>query len=355
MLQTIVKICLDKHLNFSVFSRPGSDDFEIIIENPAQKAHSLKGFKFHPFMVSERTPSLFIPADFHFQSSKLTLQNCHLINSLSSSKTKEHLVEIENTNETEYKKSLLKGMGLMSQLNIHKYVYSRIKTVEKPKDLDLAKYILRLRESYKNAYIYLCHHEISGTWVGATPETLVSWSEGPISTMSLAGTLPKNSNKPNWSNKEIEEHNYVTKYIEKAFTNSNIPFQKGKTKTITAGPVYHLKTEIKSIGSTSFQKATNLVKSLHPTPAICGVPLLESKQLITSIEKHNRNYYTGYIGFFEPNKKLDFFVNLRCLQVLPKHLALYLGGGITHASDANKEWDETNFKAQTLLNALPNN
>jgi isochorismate synthase len=102
----------------------------------------------------------------------------------------------------------------------------------------------------------------------------------------------------------------------------------------------------------SFEQAENLTKAFHPTPAVCGVPLQKAKEVIAELEPHKRSYYTGYLGIVSPNKELNLFVNLRCLQVLPNRLALYLGGGITANSNAEKEWAETNFKAETLLSEL---
>jgi isochorismate synthase len=40
------------------------------------------------------------------------------------------------------------------------------------------------------------------------------------------------------------------------------------------------------------------------------------------------------------------------MRVLSKSIALYLGGGITAESEVQKEWEETQQKAKTLLSAL---
>jgi isochorismate synthase len=170
--------------------------------------------------------------------------------------------------------------------------------------------------------------------------------------MSLAGTLPNDGTRPTWSKKEKEEQAYVTNYISESFSKSNISCEIGTTETVKAGPVFHLKTELESTHNISFTDALSFGNNLHPTPAICGVPLEDAKTMIRNIENHDRAYYTGYLGFVNPEKELKLFVNLRCLQVLQNQLALYLGGGITAKSNAEKEWDETNFKAETLLSGL---
>ena len=50
--------------------------------------------------------------------------------------------------------------------------------------------------------------------------------------------------------------------------------------------------------------------------------------------------------------RLQLFVNLRCMKVLDRHAALYVGGGITSESVAREEWEETEIKANTLLSIM---
>jgi isochorismate synthase len=45
-------------------------------------------------------------------------------------------------------------------------------------------------------------------------------------------------------------------------------------------------------------------------------------------------------------------MNLRCLKVYDDRLVLYIGGGITHESIPEEEWEETEIKAETLLSVL---
>ncbi len=40
------------------------------------------------------------------------------------------------------------------------------------------------------------------------------------------------------------------------------------------------------------------------------------------------------------------------MQVFPEKYALYVGGGITCDSEMEKEWKETEAKAQTLLSVI---
>ena len=93
----------------------------------------------------------------------------------------------------------------------------------------------------------------------------------------------------------------------------------------------------------------NFIAELHPTPAVCGLPKNLADDFIRLKEKHERKYYTGYLGPWKLNQQVDLFVNLRCMEVTDDEFILYAGGGITAHSIPEKEWEETNQKAATLL------
>jgi isochorismate synthase len=75
---------------------------------------------------------------------------------------------------------------------------------------------------------------------------------------------------------------------------------------------------------------------------------------IRRTEAHSREYYTGFLGPVGLDDHMQLYVNLRCMKVLKDRLILYVGGGITHDSIAEDEWEETEIKADTLLSVLRN-
>jgi isochorismate synthase len=95
-----------------------------------------------------------------------------------------------------------------------------------------------------------------------------------------------------------------------------------------------------------------MLQLLHPTSAVCGQPLDTALEFIHKHENHDRQFYTGYLGPVNFQNRTDIFVNLRCLQVLQKELILYAGAGITQDSIPEREWEETELKLNTLLNAI---
>ena len=92
----------------------------------------------------------------------------------------------------------------------------------------------------------------------------------------------------------------------------------------------------------------DLLKVLHPTPAVCGLPKEEAYRFILQNEGYDRRYYSGFIGWLDPEGRTDIYVNLRCMHIKDEQLTLYAGGGLLASSELNDEWLETEKKLQTI-------
>lgn len=208
---------------------------------------------------------------------------------------------------------------------------------------------------YPGAFGYLWYHPATGMWMGATPELLLSYSGETARTVSLAGTLPAvDGQPPAWGGKEIHEQQVVTDYICSRIRQQGLEPLSGSAEAVQAGSLWHLKTPI-TIAAQPGQVGA-LLRALHPTPAVCGFPLEEAKAFIATHEAFDREYYTGFLGEsgLEQEGDFEFFVNLRCMKVRGTEATLYVGGGITGASDPGREWEETRQKTGTVWAAIKN-
>ncbi|PWH86652.1 chorismate-binding protein [Brumimicrobium oceani] len=252
-------------------------------------------------------------------------------------------------NEKAYLNGLQYFIDGFEMFGIQKAIFSRIKLVDREQIIEMETVFHRLAKTYKNqALVYLVSDEKFGTWMGATPETLLSGTENAMNSMALAGT--KRSEKTAWTKKEIDEQQYVVDFVkDKINEQSPENLVISEARTVKKGAVYHLQTDYQF--KLERQKWNTLIQSLHPTPAVCGTPSDLAKDYILSNEPHDRDFYTGLIGL-KSQKELAVYVNLRCMQVLEEHFALYVGGGITLSSDIAKELQETEDKSETLLSVI---
>ena len=186
--------------------------------------------------------------------------------------------------------------------------------------------------------------------MGATPEQLVKINQSQFETVALAGTQLYSENVI-WATKEIEEQQFVTDYIVTKVKDKVNNLIVSDAKTVKAGNLAHLKSFISGELTTDFQ-ANDLIKALHPTPAVCGLPKEKAIDFILKNEDYNRKYYAGFLGEFNKNNQTDLFVNLRCLEVENDVVNIYVGCGITKDSNPEKEFIETENKSMTMRNVL---
>ena len=259
-----------------------------------------------------------------------------------------------------------KAKSFMKDKPVSKVVVSRQETII-PDSFELQTVFERLVSTYPSAFVYLwCHPEI-GSWAGATPETLLK-TRGPVfRTMSLAGTKKfEGVTDVSWDAKELNEQQLVTDHIVDALEGTN--FVVGQTYTQKAGNLLHICTEIGGRLNPG-DSVSDWIKKLHPTAAVCGFPKKEAERFILAQEGYERSFYTGFLGElnFETvpektpsmNSKVQvhssLFVNLRCMQIHGKNndkVSLYIGGGITAASDPHAEWQETVDKSFVMKSIL---
>lgn len=147
----------------------------------------------------------------------------------------------------------------------------------------------------------------------------------------------------------------VSRYIVNCFKTIRLrDFSEKGPKTIKAGSLLHLITEFEVDNKKTAVEALpqTLLELLHPTSAVCGMPLKEAQEFIKSEEKYDREYYTGFLGPINFDDSTNLFVNLRCGKIYDGKIRLFAGAGITEDSDPQKEWIETEMKCQTILNKL---
>ncbi|CAN5567851.1 isochorismate synthase [soil metagenome] len=260
------------------------------------------------------------------------------------------------TNENSYKSLVTKCVDEVIRRNFEKIVPSRSKTIVLPGDFDLIGTFNKLCQLYPNGMISVFSSPLTGTWVGATPEILVGISKDQqFHTVAVAGTQAYEEGADlrsiSWTQKDIEEQALVERYIISCFKKIRLrEYEEQGPKTIIAGNVLHLKTDFTvDMVATNFpQLGSIMLKLLHPTSAVCGMPLEASLRFLKENEGYDRQFYSGYLGPVNIEGESNLYVNLRCMQLFANDAILYAGAGVMADSDPEKEWKETEMKMNTL-------
>lgn len=326
-----------------------------------------KGFVFAPFDDTEKTVliplenSESIQTDFAVPEVYTEFVNVKEEITAEDLKEKQHHINL-----------IKKGVEAISNNQFKKVVLSRQETVT-VSDSNPIVLLKKLLRAYKSAFVYCWYHPKVGLWLGATPETLIKIVGNRFSIMALAGTQDyKGTLDVVWQDKEKQEQQFVTDFIIDSLKPSVENFKISAVETVKAGNLLHLKTMI-SAQLKSKSSLKEVVSVLHPTPAVCGLPKLDSKQFILENEHYNRAFYTGFLGELNMENKLQsrsakrnienrayamnikstrLYVNLRCMQLKHTEAIIYVGGGITKHSNPESEWDETVSKSLVIKNIL---
>ncbi|MCY1719923.1 chorismate-binding protein [Prolixibacteraceae bacterium Z1-6] len=358
-----ISVCLEKNLIFAAYRLPNQQDPEIVIQKSPKKNrihkddnyYNLKGFLVAPFAETEKYPSFIISPDIyaskHLSDEQYNeLQSLKVLPVLSD---ESHLPVA--VGHDDYLGQIENIIGQIEQGNFEKVVLSRVKVLPGNYISRLAHIFDELTCAYPNAFIFIFNAG-PHLWIGATPEPLLKAQNGTMHTVSLAGTRAfseQNLNIGAWNSKERLEQEYVTRYISKVLSKFNLAdVELVGPYTKQAGNLVHLRTDFSFRSEELKNCLGKFLKELQPTPAVCGMPRIQSLELIAKLEKHERAYYAGFIGPLGLNNRLSIFVNIRCMKVLQKRLALFVGGGITADSDPEDEWKETELKAETLISVL---
>lgn len=357
--------CFDDALPFALYRKPNANTLKGFFQEDDDIYYSENlmesGFVFAPFDNTEKT--VLIP-----KSSALVLES-NADFEYRSETPNETALPLE-TAEAFHIQLVTKAINEIENKTFKKVVVSRKETVilKENNPFELFK---RLLATYKNAFVYCWYHPKVGLWLGATPETLLSVTGNRFTTMSLAGTQTfVNKKDVVWQAKETEEQALVTTYISDNLTPLVSSLSVGQVETLKAGSLLHLRTKISGLLTSNLK---DVVTALHPTPAVCGLPKLETKAFIIANENYKRDFYTGYLGELnitesktrnsnrrnvENNaygiikKVTNLYVNLRCMQLTETKASIYVGGGITKDSSPEKEWQETVNKTQTMKKVL---
>ncbi len=361
---------------FVAYRKPWENDVHAIFQNDnatcIAKDFRERGFVFAPF--NSEAPAYLLPEN---QSEILVLedeQGQTKAVSVDGKEIKGIDYELMEKDQKAHEKLVQEAIDTIKKENLEKVVISRSEKTE-VHDPDPVRIFKSLLKKYPGAFVYVWFHPETDCWLGATPETLLSAERNRFKTMALAGTQVYEEDKEaEWTPKEVQEQLLVTDYIleslEKLEGVSNIRNSSPYTKR--AGRLLHICTDI-SGNLKDPDDLPKIIETLHPTPAVCGLPKDKALQFILEKEGYSREYYSGFLGeinlqsstkrnanrknqenqqFSAISRKTDLFVNLRCMKLKDGNANIYVGGGITKDSNAGDEWVETMNKAQTIKSSL---
>lgn len=367
-LKKLHRLALDNDIAFATYRTPGTNAPVTLLQWTSKplrlfdirQLRKQKGFVFAPFDKKTGTPIHILQPDLIAEGDNFSEPGNEQAPQTASSQTSakiQSLALAQNyvADKNEFTEQIKKIKTIIAEHTLSKLVLSRTHREQKPAHFDSAAFFESLDKAYPEAFVFAVYIPDAGLWFGATPEPLLLIQNHKAITVSLAGTRKRNAENMSqpWGEKELDEQLIVTRYIEHLLQKRNITeFRKEGPETFQAGSVEHLKTTFTFPEEALGEQTAEFIDELHPTPSVCGLPKEASLQLIAGIEKHRREYYSGFLGPVNMKGEWNLYVNLRSMKAVGKKLEYYLGAGITKGSEPDKEWEETLNKMNTLKSVV---
>ncbi|GAA2350542.1 isochorismate synthase DhbC [Saccharopolyspora halophila] len=203
---------------------------------------------------------------------------------------------------------------------------------------------------------------LSRTFLGASPELLVSRRGTSVRSNPMAGSRPRSDDPAedrrraaelSESEKDHREHAAVVEAVAEALrpycSELHVP---QAPSVVSTNAMWHLATEISGELRDPATTSLELADALHPTPAVCGTPPDRARSAIAETEPFERGYYAGMVGWCDADGDGEWVVAIRCADVEDESLRLFAGAGIVAGSEPAEELAETTAKFRTALSAM---
>ena len=245
---------------------------------------------------------------------------------------------------------------------LRKVVLARRTTLALSDAIDALSLVSSLRARDPDAYQFALIHPSGAAFVGSTPERLFSSRDGHAASEAVAGTRPRGADEGEdaalayqmlLSPKEHEEFAIVREEVRRALGSVadggargvNAELEKGVLRHVS---VQHLYARLGAKLAPGKDEA-DVLRALHPTPAVCGHPRRAALRAIRASESFDRGLYAGPVGWVSRDAA-EFAVAIRSALVSPSgvDVKLFAGVGVVAAADSAAEWRELNLKTRPL-------
>ena len=259
----------------------------------------------------------------------------------------------------EWQSEVAEAVGAIKGGLFEKVVLARSVQVKSERATDPYDLVYHLGVANPAGYIFAVVVGQSA-FVGASPELLLAQTGRDVAINPLAGSARRGKGDDDAavgdellaSPKNQAEHAIVVEDLVTrlaAITESLSYTDSPRLRRMAT--VQHLSTEI-SGRLRDDVSAFDVLASIHPTPAVGGMPRADALAFIDKAEGMDRGWYSGGVGWLDPTGRATVALALRCALLNGRTSRLFAGNGIVAESDPAAELEETRLKFQPLLALL---
>jgi menaquinone-specific isochorismate synthase len=260
-----------------------------------------------------------------------------------------------------YEGAVERALGRIAKGDFEKIVLARAKDVRASVPLHPLRILNGLRQRFPDCNSFSVANGRGQSFIGASPELLLSVEEGIVVTEALAGSAGRGATASEdaalgsnllRSEKDLREQRIVLESIVRRLGPLGLDLKFDDRPVLRRlSNVQHLHTTVEAAlpdGVTIL----DMIGRLHPTPAVGGAPRERVVPLIAGLEGFPRGLYGGALGWVDAAQGGEFFVGLRSALVDGSGARMYAGAGIVSGSSPGEEFSETELKFKAMQEAL---
>jgi menaquinone-specific isochorismate synthase len=245
--------------------------------------------------------------------------------------------------------------------HVSKVVLARTLDVETSQAVEPVDVVAHLWEVNRGSHVFLFEPEPGAAIIGAAPETVATLRDGVFHATAVAGSIRRGRSPREQaelaarllaSDKDRSEQRIaLDDMVARLETVGHQIRTDPQPHVLTLARIQHLETEIRASVPTG-TGVLDLLRLLHPTPAVCGLPRDAARALLADEEPFERGWYAGPVGWFDGDGNGVFAPALRTAVLHDGTWRLFAGAGIVEGSVPALEWEETGIKFTPILEAL---
>ncbi|MCC8164842.1 MAG: chorismate-binding protein [Planctomycetes bacterium] len=215
-----------------------------------------------------------------------------------------------------------------------------------------------------NPSLYMFHIDFGDFQLfGASPEVHIKLKENKLVIRPLAGTRPRSQDPEENARREKEllaDEKEVAEHMMLVDLARNDLGRVAKTGTVKVvhqlrvehySHVMHISSEVEAELDENIS-SLEAIRCSFPAGTVSGAPKIRAMETLDRLEKKPRRFYSGIVGYIEPDGEFNTCIAIRCGLQKGNRLYLQAGAGIVYDSVPERELEETNQKLAALLSAL---
>ncbi|KAK8300081.1 hypothetical protein V6Z12_D05G363300 [Gossypium hirsutum] len=240
-----------------------------------------------------------------------------------------------------------------SSSELVKVVLARSSRILTATNIDPIAWLASLQVEGEDAYQFCLQPPNGPAFVGNTPERLFHRKWLSISSEALAATRARGESRALDLQIKHDLLSSPKDHLEFTVVRENI---QNKLESVCDRVVVEPKKTVRKLPRIQHLYAQltgnlrreddefEILSSLHPTPAVCGLPKEAARLFISETEMFDRGMYAGPVGWFGGGES-EFAVGIRSALVeMDSGALIYAGAGIVEGSNPSSEWDELELK-----------